>query len=149
MPFFIECIKMHAINSMSFYPEFKKTCDDYFVNRHRDNERRWHWRHLHDHKKTRCAKDAMFGWTLQSLRLRFLWMLYTHRQQQKRALPTQGAKHWQEIRRGRYVEFNLIHDRGTLFGLKQMGAPKSILMSLAANCSLWIRLPTCGGNQKE
>jgi coproporphyrinogen III oxidase len=39
-------------------------------------------------------------------------------------------KEWQEIRRGRYVEFNLIHDRGTLFGLKTNGRTESILMSL-------------------
>ena len=39
-------------------------------------------------------------------------------------------KDWQEVRRGRYVEFNLVHDRGTLFGLKTNGRIESILMSL-------------------
>ena len=39
-------------------------------------------------------------------------------------------KDWQEVRRGRYVEFNLVHDKGTLFGLKTNGRIESILMSL-------------------
>ena len=51
-------------------------------------------------------------------------------EKRKNSLYTAQNKHWQEIRRGRYVEFNLIHDRGTLFGLKTNGRTESILMSL-------------------
>jgi coproporphyrinogen III oxidase len=43
---------------------------------------------------------------------------------------TKAHKNWQEVRRGPYVEFNLVHDRGTLFGLKTNGRIESILMSL-------------------
>jgi coproporphyrinogen III oxidase len=43
---------------------------------------------------------------------------------------SEEQRNWQEIRRGRYVEFNLVHDKGTLFGLRTNGRIESILMSL-------------------
>jgi coproporphyrinogen III oxidase len=48
---------------------------------------------------------------------------------------SKSNKEWQEIRRGRYVEFNLVHDKGTLFGLKTNGRIESILMSLPPKVS--------------
>ena len=48
----------------------------------------------------------------------------------KHKVYSQEEKIWQEIRRGRYVEFNLLHDRGTHFGIKTKGRTESILMSL-------------------
>ena len=51
-------------------------------------------------------------------------------EKRKKLAFTKEQKNWQEIRRGRYVEFNLIHDKGTLFGLRTNGRIESILMSL-------------------
>ena len=51
-------------------------------------------------------------------------------EKRKNTLYSEANRTWQEIRRGRYVEFNLVHDKGTLFGLKTNGRIESILMSL-------------------
>jgi coproporphyrinogen III oxidase len=51
-------------------------------------------------------------------------------ERRKNSAYSEKHKNWQEIRRGRYVEFNLVHDKGTLFGLKTNGRIESILMSL-------------------
>jgi coproporphyrinogen III oxidase len=116
---------------LSFYATFKKNCDDYFVNSHRNNERRGIGGIFYDYQKPSTNRDVTF------------WMDFSERcgdafveayipivKKRKNSLFTAQQKHWQEIRRGRYVEFNLIHDRGTLFGLKTNGRTESILMSL-------------------
>ena len=51
-------------------------------------------------------------------------------EKRKDSVYTPEQRNWQEVRRGRYVEFNLVHDKGTLFGLKTNGRIESILMSL-------------------
>jgi coproporphyrinogen III oxidase len=116
---------------LSFYPEFKKDCDNYFVNKHRNNERRGIGGIFYDYQKPSENKDANFWMNFnKACGNAFIAAYLPIVEKRKNCSFTAAQKHWQEIRRGRYVEFNLIHDRGTLFGLKTGGRTESILMSL-------------------
>ena len=116
---------------LSFYPTFKKNCDNYFVNAHRNNERRGIGGIFYDYLKADEKHDAEFLMNFsKACGDAFLESYLPIVQKRKKLTFTPQQKHWQEIRRGRYVEFNLIHDRGTLFGLKTNGRTESILMSL-------------------
>ncbi|MDB5192486.1 MAG: coproporphyrinogen oxidase [Segetibacter sp.] len=115
----------------SFYPEFKKVCDDYFVNTHRGNERRGIGGIFYDHKRPNEKQNVAFWMQLaNNCGYAFIESYIPIIEKRKRTKFTEQHKHWQEIRRGRYVEFNLVHDRGTIFGLKTNGRIESILMSL-------------------
>lgn len=115
----------------SFYHVFKKNCDDYFVNTHRNNERRGIGGIFYDYKRAVDAKDENFWLAFaKDAGYAFLDAYIPIVEKRKHHSFTEQNKHWQEIRRGRYVEFNLVHDRGTLFGLKTNGRTESILMSL-------------------
>ena len=115
----------------AFYPDFKKVCDDYFVNTHRNNERRGIGGIFYDYKKPSETKDINF-WFAFAKACGYAFMnAYIPIVEKRKNLPyTAANKYWQEIRRGRYTEFNLVHDRGTIFGLKTNGRTESILMSL-------------------
>ncbi len=116
---------------LSFYPAFKKTCDDYFVNTHRNNERRGIGGIFYDYKKVDQYKSVEFWMQLaKDCGYGFINSYIPIINKNKDLSFTAEQKYWQEIRRGRYVEFNLIHDRGTTFGLKTNGRTESILMSL-------------------
>ncbi|GJN26494.1 hypothetical protein PR202_gb14426 [Eleusine coracana subsp. coracana] len=97
----------------SFYPKFKKWCDDYFYIKHR-NERR--------------GLGGIFFDDLNSYDQEMLLGFATERR--KDTPFNEDHKAWQQLRRGRYVEFNLVYDRGTTFGLKTGGRIESILVSL-------------------
>lgn len=115
----------------SFYPAFKKECDNYFVNRHRNNERRGIGGIFYDYQRPTMERDVQFWLNFGKACGDAFIDAYIPVVEKRKALTFEEQhKHWQEIRRGRYVEFNLVHDRGTLFGLKTNGRTESILMSL-------------------
>src|SRR5258708_988257 len=113
------------------YPRYKAWCDEYFVNRHRDNEMRGIGGVFYDHLRPIDATDAdqLFAFQ-QANGNAFLPAYVPIVEKRKDTSYGERKKEWKEIRRGRYVEFTLIHDRGTLFGLKTQGRRESILMSL-------------------
>ncbi len=113
------------------YPKYKKHCDEYFVNKHRNNEARGIGGIFFDYLRpgTAGTVEEIFAFS-QSNGKAFL-PAYLPVVERTMNLPyTEEHRNWQAYRRGRYVEFNLIHDRGTLFGLKTNGRTESILMSL-------------------
>jgi coproporphyrinogen III oxidase len=115
----------------SFYPAFKETCDNYFVNWHRNKERRGIGGIFYDYKRPDNNHDINFWMNFGKACGDTFITAYVPIVQKRMNTPyNEGNKYWQEIRRGRYVEFNLVHDRGTLFGLKTNGRIESILMSL-------------------
>ncbi|MBA4198664.1 MAG: oxygen-dependent coproporphyrinogen oxidase [Chitinophaga sp.] len=114
-----------------FYAAFKKECDDYFVNTHRNNERRGIGGIFYDHQRPDEKHDINFWFNFgRACGNAFIDAYIPIVEKRKTLSFTEQHKYWQEIRRGRYVEFNLIHDRGTIFGLKTNGRTESILMSL-------------------
>lgn len=113
------------------YFEFKRQCDDYFNNHHRGDECRGVGGIFFDHCRGNETHSLKF-WRefAEANGAVFLDGYLPIVNKHKNEIFTAGQKYWQEIRRGRYVEFNLLHDRGTLFGIKTHGRTESILMSL-------------------
>jgi len=113
------------------YPKYKAWCDTYFTNTHRNNEMRGIGGVFYDHLKPTPEFDSEELFAFQQANGNsFIEAYLPIITKRKNTTFTPEHKHWQEIRRGRYVEFNLIHDRGTIFGLKTNGRTESILMSL-------------------
>lgn len=113
-----------------FYPKYKQQCDAYFWNAHR-HEARGIGGLFFDYCKA-SENRPMADWYdfVTDVGNSFL-EAYLPIVEKRKELPyTPKNRTWQEIRRGRYVEFNLVHDKGTLFGLKTNGRIESILMSL-------------------
>jgi coproporphyrinogen III oxidase len=127
--------KMHKaacdIYGTEFYPNFKKNCDDYFINTHRDNEARGIGGIFFDYRKPNEKQSAEELLEFSKSCGKAFIGSYLPIVEKRRNMPfTEKNKEWQGIRRSRYVEFNLLHDKGTLFGLRTNGRIESILMSL-------------------
>ncbi|HTJ12717.1 MAG TPA: oxygen-dependent coproporphyrinogen oxidase [Dinghuibacter sp.] len=125
--------------STEYYPLFKKHCDEYFINKHRGDEARGIGGVFYDYLRDTAAPGASAApaaslETLLSFQIAggnaFLPAYLPIVERRKDLTWGDKEQWWQEYRRGRYVEFNLVHDRGTLFGLKTAGRTESILMSL-------------------
>lgn len=113
-----------------FYSQYKTKCDQYFWNRHR-NEARGVGGLFFDYcKETQTMSLENWYDFVTQVGDQFLEAYIPIVEKRKSLSYTEDQRHWQEIRRGRYVEFNLVHDRGTLFGLHTNGRIESILMSL-------------------
>ena len=114
----------------TFYDTYKKRCDEYFWNTHR-NEARGLGGLFFDYCKATPEMDMQDWYNfVTEVGNSFLSCYIPIVIKRKNLEYTKEQKDWQEIRRGRYVEFNLVHDKGTLFGLKTNGRIESILMSL-------------------
>jgi coproporphyrinogen III oxidase len=133
----------------TFYPRFKKWCDEYFFIKHR-NESRGVGGIFFDYltgesgnaasesnataagaPKLRSARDLEGVFEFVQAAGRAFVQAYQPIVERRRSEPyTEREREFQLIRRGRYVEFNLVYDRGTHFGLETRGRTESILMSL-------------------
>ena len=110
-----------------YHPRFKKWCDDYFFLKHRNEPRGVGGIFFDDF----AERDFGFSFALmQAVGDRFLSAYVPIIERRKDLSYTERERHFQAYRRGRYVEFNLVWDRGTLFGLQSGGRTESILMSL-------------------
>ena len=129
------CDKSHV----EFYPRFKHDCDEYFFIKHRDESRGVggiFFDHLTGNEDWLAATlpsagrmEFIFAF-VQAAGRAFLPAYLPIAERRRNESYTEREREFQLIRRGRYVEFNLVYDRGTHFGLETRGRTESILMSL-------------------
>lgn len=140
------CDKHHS----DFYSKFKNWADDYFFIPHR-NETRGIGGIFYDHigLESGLSKEELLNFCIE-LGDNFT-ILYNQQAELGRNMSfSQEEIDWRNIRRGRYVEFNLVNDRGTKFGLLSGGRTESILMSLPANANWEYNLiPDQGTRERE
>ncbi|RUS26469.1 Coproporphyrinogen III oxidase [Jimgerdemannia flammicorona] len=131
-----------------YYPKFKKWCDDYFHLKHR-NETRGVGGIFFDDLDDKSPEE-IFAF-VRDMGNAFVPSYVPILKRRKDIAFTEEMKQWQQLRRGRYVEFNLIWDRGTKFGLQTPGSrTESILMSLPLTARWeYMYEPKMGGREEK
>jgi coproporphyrinogen III oxidase len=114
------------LHDATLYPRFKKWCDEYFFLKHR-GETRGIGGIFFDYLDADREKDFAFVTSVSQAFLEAYVPIVNNRRDEPF---TDDQRQYQLYRRGRYVEFNLLYDRGTIFGLETRGRTESILMSL-------------------
>jgi coproporphyrinogen III oxidase len=118
-----------------YYPRFKRQCDDYFFLRHRNEPRGIGGLFFDDFNEMGFDRSFEF---VQSMANSYLDAYRPIVARRKDTPFSERQREFQEYRRGRYVEFNLVYDRGTVFGLQSgVGRIESILMSLPPTVRWW------------
>ena len=117
---------MCNLHNKKYYPKYKKWCDEYFYLPHRD-EPRGIGGIFFDYKMDDWKKDFSFIKDVGSTFSNMLKIIVKNKMFKKW---TKKEKENQLLKRGRYVESNLLYDRGTKFGLNSGGNPEAILMSM-------------------
>ncbi|MFT4666015.1 MAG: coproporphyrinogen III oxidase [Gammaproteobacteria bacterium] len=139
------CDKHHD----NYYPAFKKWADDYFYIKHR-KETRGIGGIFFDHLNTQDGFSKEERWKfVQSVGKSFVDLYTTQVKRNINKSFTEQEKLWQLQRRGRYVEFNLVWDRGTKFGLETDGRTESILMSMPPQAEWTYNFQAEPGSKEE
>ena len=139
------CDQYHS----NFYSRFKTWADDYFYIPHR-NETRGVGGIFYDHltEKDGVSKEELLNFAIDLGEL-FPKVYADQIEFDRFPAFTESNEEWRNLRRGRYVEFNLVHDRGPKFGLKTGGRVESILMSLPKNASWFYDFQPDKGSKEE
>lgn len=136
-----------ACSKYECYKEMKETCDKYFTNTHRNNEMRGIGGIFFDHFNSGdIEKDFN---QVVDISNHFIESYFPIVDKRKDESYTDEDVEFQRHRHGRYVEFNLLHDRGTLFGLKTKGRVDSILISLPKNAMFTYKYAPKKGSAHE
>ncbi|WP_434353368.1 oxygen-dependent coproporphyrinogen oxidase [Psychrobacter sp. HD31] len=133
-----DCVHWHEVAydlckqfGKAVYPKFKQWCDDYFYLKHRDEQRGIGGLFFDD------VNTQSMGWSfdtcfkfMQAVGNGYIDAIIPIFERRKNTSYTPAQREFQLYRRGRYVEFNLVYDRGTIFGLQSNGRIESILVSM-------------------